>query len=229
MRTIFVLLALALLPVLCQADPMNVTDYQINVIGTWIETNPSCVSNCTENMSLSYEFESNRDFNNANSPYYGVYGWIVGSTFTVNSSGFLGSFTGGGPGLETVDGLGMSEGYDGIYNSNGDEIDLANPSPGLNNPYPARLLIEECPPSSNDCINAYPGIHPEFIPANTTTAVVIPVPAGDSAWQLLLASMFICSAGLWVKHGLGLNSTETVHDGRARRVCAETETGNKSR
>ena len=60
MRKIVVLLfALAFLPTFCLAGSIDTINYQINISATWIETNPACVSNCTENMNISYVFELN--------------------------------------------------------------------------------------------------------------------------------------------------------------------------
>ena len=193
------ILLLAFLPALCHADTIN---YQINVTGNWTETNPACVSNCTETINMSYEFELNQDVFNLNSPNADILGWIVESTLKVNSSGFLGSFSPSvfAPSLWTVydNALGLSQGYP-IYNSQRDEVDLANPAPGLLNTSPTTLLLYNCP-YSNDCVDAYPGVDPEYILANNTTATVVPVPAGDSAWELLLISAIACTAGLFVKH-----------------------------
>ena|ERR1017187_1826779 len=205
MHRVFILL-LAFLPTLCRATQIDVTNYQIDVTGNWVETNPSCVSNCTETININYEFESNLDVFNPTATTNGIYGWIVASTMQVTSSGFLGdsfaapSFVPPG-GLWADYGPQLSLGFP-FFNSQRDEVDLGNPGPGLSNTGPATLLIYNCP-YSDDCINAYPpslGEPPFDIIANNTTATVVQVPAFDSAWELLLISAIACTVGLFVKH-----------------------------
>jgi hypothetical protein len=205
MRTIFVLLALAFLPVLCKADPIGVTDYQINIAATWIETNPACVSNCTENMNISYVFELNTNPN----PTSGAFGWVDLSTLKESSSGFLGSFAFGGPtsGLyeddlqPSVDAL---EFHNSLLNNVGyaDEIDLGQMGPGLTNVRNGSpdMYIYDC--FSETCLNAYSPPY-QYIQANSESSTAVPVPAGDSVW-ILLVSAIACTFGFFVKHRLDL-------------------------
>jgi hypothetical protein len=210
MRTIFVLLALAFLPVLCKADPIGVTDYQINIAATWIETNPACVSNCTENMNISYRFELNLNVLNPNSPTAGIYGWVDLSTLQESSSGFLGSFafTGSTSGL-WADDLQPSVDAPEFHNSLTDEIDLGVMGPGLYNRNDVHnggpdMNIYDC--FSEACHNAF---SPPFqtIQANYETSTAVALPAGDSAWELVFVSAIVCTFGLFVKHRLGLTPT----------------------
>ena len=158
MRRIFVLLlTLAFLPTLCLAgsiDNFNVTNYQINITATWIETNPSCVLNCTETMNLNYEFELNLDAFNQNSPTLGIYGWVPLNTMQVSASGFLGSFSLENPHIISrvwsiptlwVDNE-IGGPFDGGMPFEGtgtfpftDEIDLGNPGPGL----PGQFFLDQ--------------------------------------------------------------------------------------
>jgi hypothetical protein len=210
MRRVFVLLlALAFLPVLCQAQ-IDVTDYQIDITATWIGTGAPCVSNpsnCTETISMDYEFESNLDVFNPASPTAGIYGWIPMGTMRETSSGFLGSFTPlFSPDLSNVlwvdTGRQLADGLP-FFNSQpsnpqGDEIDLGNQGPGLSNSGPANVYIYNC---RDDCHYAFPNYPSDngYIPANYTTFTTVQMPSGDTEWELLLVSMFICTAGLWVK------------------------------
>jgi hypothetical protein len=199
-RVLVLLLTLAFLPALCHADTIN---YQINVTGTWIETNPSCVLNCTETMKLSYEFESNLEVFNPNSPTAGIYGWVPMNTMQVTASGFLGSFA-FLPSFNPVSGLWEDDNFpsaDGIpfFNAQMDEIDLGVQGPGLSGRGGPDLFIHSCN-FSNDCVNAYPGVFPLDIMANNTTSTAVRVPAFDSAWELLLVSAIFCTFGLFVKH-----------------------------
>jgi hypothetical protein len=201
---IFVLLALAFLPALCHADPIDVTNYQMNITATWIETNPACVSNCTENMNISYVFELNNSFNTGTSEGLG---WVEMNTLKESSSGFLGSFspTTGFPasGLWEDDGGPSADGlpfYNTLLSANGysDEIDLGKMGPGVvpSENY-ADMYIYDC--FSETCQNAYSGPY-EYIRPNTESSTAVQVPAGDTGWELTIASMFFCAAGLWVKH-----------------------------
>ena len=203
-RVLVLLLALAFLPTLCRAGSIDVTNYQVDVSGKFVEANPSCVSNCTETISVGYEFESNLDVFNPTSPTNGIYGWVVTSTIQVTSSGFLGSFSPASfiSGLWAHNGPQYSLGFP-FVNSLGDEIDLANPGPGLSNTGPATLLIYDCV-STRECANAYPGNPSSYIFANSTTATVVPMPESSPAWQFLLISASACTVGLFVKHRLGL-------------------------
>jgi hypothetical protein len=206
MRKVPALLALTLLSAFCHADTIN---YQINVIGNWTETNPACVSNCTETVNMNYEFEQNLDVFNPTSPTNGIYGWMVNSTLQASSSGFLGSFinlptSGLRPDLSPTDSQAMA-----FYTSLGFEVDLANPGPGLvysgYNTGPAKLLIYDCYQVST-CFSMYPedSDGTDYLFANNTTVTVVQVPAFDSAWELLLISTIACTVGLFVKHRPGL-------------------------
>jgi hypothetical protein len=220
MRTIFVLLALAFLPVLCKADPIGVTDYQINITATWIETNPACISNCTENMNISYVFEKN------NSPNVQGFGWVDLSTLQESSSGFLGSFVFKGPtsGLWEDDLMPSADGmpfYNSLLNEKGysDEIDLGMMGPGLykgnefNNGGPY-MFIYDC--FSESCQNAYPRTNPqEEKMANRETSTAVKVPAFDSMWELIVVSVGACTFGFFVKHRLVLAPSRLVY----RREC----------
>jgi hypothetical protein len=143
-KVLVLLLALASLPVLCQAQT-DVTNYQVDVISDWVETNPSCVSNCTETISMDYEFELNLDYGNPTSPTSDIYGWYQGDTFQINSSGFLGSFV---LAPHTPEGLWGSYGptvglsiY--FFNRQGDDVGLSNQVPSVaNSAVPSRLLLD---------------------------------------------------------------------------------------
>ena len=129
MRNIFVLLALAFLPVLCQADPIGVTDYQMNITATWIATNPTCGLNCTETMNISYVFDLN------NSPNVDARGWVELDTLKESSSGFMGAFAfnssfAPASGLYEDDGAPSGDGLP-FFNAQRDEIDLGFMGPGL--------------------------------------------------------------------------------------------------
>ena len=201
-RVLVLLLTLAFLPALCHADTIN---YQINVTGTWIETNPSCVLNCTETMNLSYVFESNLDFLNPNSPTSYIYGWVKMDTLQESSSGFMGSFSNSfsnAPALWEDDGTPSGDGipFYNSFNANGyrDEIDLGVMGPGLSGRGGPDLFIGDC--FTESCQNAYPGVPREDILDNRETSTAVKVPAFDSAWELLLISTIVCTFGLFVKH-----------------------------
>jgi hypothetical protein len=207
MRTIFVLLALAFLPVLCKADPIGVTDYQMNITATWIATNPLCGTNCTETMNLSYVFE----LNNGSPCIYeqGCAGWIQTDTLRVSSSGFMGAFAfnssfAPASGSYEDDGAPSADGLP-FFNAQRDEIDLGFMGPGLGSeknfgPY---MFIYACN-FSTDCHDAYPGVPPSDILDNRETSTAVKVPAFDSAWELLLGSAIACTFGFFVKHRLDL-------------------------
>ena len=158
-----ILLALAFLPTFCLAGSINnfdVTTYQINISATWIETNPACVSNCTENMNISYRFDLNNSFNSGTSE---ALGWVEMNTLKESSSGFLGSFspTTNFPasGLWEDDGAPSADGlpfYNTLFSANGysDEIDVGMMGPGVvpfeNSP---DMYIYNC--FSETCQNAY--------------------------------------------------------------------------
>ncbi len=211
MRKLGILLALAFLPTLCLAGSID-NFYQVNVTGQWTATNPLCISNCTETVTMSYEYEKNNDVFNQNSPTNGIFGWIVGSTVKGTSSGFLGAFNSFQLGL--MPDYGSTSLAPAFYTSLGFEVDLANPDPGVTyegsyyGSYtvgPANLLIYDCG-NVSICQTLYP-YDPEatdILPADKTTAVITPVPAGDSAWELILVSAIVCTFGLFVKHRLGL-------------------------
>jgi len=212
-RVLVLLLALAFLPTLCLAGSINnfnTTDYQVNVTGTWVETNPLCVVNCTETISMSYEFESNLDAFNPTAATYGIFGWAVMNTIQVSASGFLGSFFDPYSSLPSSslwadNGRPLSEGIP-ILDSEGDEVDLGNLGPGLSNTGAADFYIYNCQYQPAICHPAFPNYPTSnaYIFANTTTSTVVPVPAFDSAWELLLISAIACTFGLFVKHRLGL-------------------------
>jgi hypothetical protein len=212
-RMLVLLFALVSLPTVCLAGSIdNVTNYQINITATWIETNPACVSNCTETMNLSYEFESNLDVLNPNSPTYGIYGWVPMDTLQESSSGFMGSFSFQrfsaipASGLWEDDGLPSADGipFNNAFSASGyrDEIDLGIMGPGLSGRGGPHMFISDC--FTESCQNAYPGVTPEDIMDNRETFTAVKVPAGDSAWELLFVSTIICTFGLFVKYRLGL-------------------------
>jgi hypothetical protein len=84
---------------------------------------------------MDYEFESNLDVFNPTATTNGIYGWVPMDTIQVTSSGFLGSSFAPG----------STSGALPIFNSQLDEVDLANQGPGLSNSGPATLLIYNCP------------------------------------------------------------------------------------
>ena len=66
------------------------------------------------------------------------------------------------------------------------------------------MLIYNCYNVSS-CQTLYPNdADATDIRANNTTAVVTPVPDGDSAWELVLVTAMVCTFGLFVKHRRGL-------------------------
>jgi hypothetical protein len=196
-RVLVLLLTLVFLPVLCRADSIDVVNYQINISATWIETNPACVSNCTENMNISYVFELNTNPN----PTSGAFGWVDLSTLKESSSGFLGSFafTGSTSGLweddlePSVDALE----FHNSLSANPDEIDLGQMGPGLTNVRNGSpdMYIYDC--FSETCLNAYSPPY-QYIQANSESSTAVPVPAGDSVW-ILLVSAIACTFGFFVK------------------------------
>jgi hypothetical protein len=209
MRKLVVLLfVLAFLPTLCLAGSIDdVTTYQINITATWIETNPACVSNCTENMDLSYRYESNLDVFNPNSPNAGIFGWVEMNTIQESSSGFLGSFFDNVSNLPpntlwTDYGRHFGDGMP-FVNSLDDEIDLGNQGPGLSNSGPPLMYIYSCT-YDQSCRDAYPGVFTQYVMANRETSTAVQVPAFDSAWELLLISAIACTFGFFVKHRLDL-------------------------
>jgi hypothetical protein len=180
----------------------------MNVTATWIATNPLCGSNCTETMDLSYVFELNNGSNAC--MYPNCYGWVQMNTMQESSSGFLGSFA-YNPSFTQPSGLWEDDGQpsdDGIpfFNAQLDEIDLGFMGPGLGyeKNFGPDLLIYNC----SDCHDAYPGVDPEDIDANYATSTAVQMPAGDTEWKLLLASMFLCAAGVWVMRRLGLTPAD---------------------
>ena len=200
MRKLVVLLfPLACLSTVCLADSIDTVNYQINITATWIETNPACLSNCTETMNLSYIFELNVNPNSTSS----ALGWVQMNTMQESSSGFMGSFTNSfssAPALWEDDG---QPGADGIpfyntFNAPTDEIDLGVMGPGLSGRGGPDLFIADC--VTANCQNAYPGVFPEDIMANRETSTAVKVPAFDSAWELLLISAITCTYGFFVKH-----------------------------
>jgi hypothetical protein len=214
MRRILVLLfALAFLPTLCLAgsiDNFDVTTYQINITATWIATNPLCALNCTETMNISYRFESNLDVFNPNSSTDGIYGWVEMNTVQESSSGFMGSFTfrpnyPPASGLWEDDGAPSADGlpfYNVFNGSPTDEIDIGVMGPGLSGRGGPDMLIYDC--FTESCQSSYPGIPGEDIRANTESSTAVQLPAGDSAWELVLVMAIVCTIGLFVKHRLGL-------------------------
>jgi hypothetical protein len=196
-RVLVLLLTLVFLPVLCRADSIDVANYQINISATWIETNPACVSNCTENMNISYVFELNTNPN----PTSVAFGWVDLSTLKESSSGFLGSFAFTGPtsGLweddlePSVDALE----FHNSLSANADEIDLGQMGPGLTtvrNGSPD-MYIYDC--FSETCLNAYSPPY-QYIQANSESSTAVAVPAGDSVW-ILLVSAIAWTFGFFVK------------------------------
>ena len=150
-----------------QIDTRN---YQIDRAGNWIATNPNCVSNCTETMSMDYVYGSSR-LNLANDS---IYGWIDLSTFQVSSSGFVGLF--------------RSPDRSGLFANSG-EI----------GPLPTVLSIYDCR-HSDDCQNAYPGMYQGGKVANSTTTKVVQVPESDPEWEFLLILAVAGAVALLVKH-----------------------------
>lgn len=213
MRGSFVLLlALAFLPTLCLADSINdVTNWQINTTATWIEANPACVSNCTETMNLSYEFESN-----PNPTANGIFGWVPMDTLQVTAFGFLGAFTPDpyAPALWEDDHM---PGADSIPffnadNAQRDEIDVGFLGPGVSGDWNGgpRVFIYDC--FSDDCVAAYSAnpyvIADNYIVANSIVSTAVKMPDYDSAWQLLLISAIACTFGFFVKHRLRPDSEQ---------------------
>ncbi|MGA7860865.1 MAG: hypothetical protein WCB19_03295 [Thermoplasmata archaeon] len=82
MRTVLIALAVVLL---CSASTWADGILDVNISGTFIATQP-CSSNCTETVSISFEFDP------AKYPYGNDYGYAVPGTITIGASGFLGSF-----------------------------------------------------------------------------------------------------------------------------------------
>jgi hypothetical protein len=203
-RVLVLLLTLVFLPVLCRADSIDVVNYQINITSTWIATNPACISNCTETMNLSYVFESNLDVFNPNSPNRGIFGWVEMNTLQESSSGFMGSFIFTrfpASGLWEDDGQPSADGmpFYNTLNAPTDEIDLGIMGPGLSGKGGPDLFISDC--FTESCQSAYPRVNPQAeIMANRETSTAVPVPAFDSAWELLLVSAGVCTFGLFVKH-----------------------------
>ena len=199
MRRVLILL-LVLLPSLGWAGSIDTTAYQVNVSGTWLSTNPSCVSNCTETMSMSFVYDAYPGLVND------VYGVIPLSTFQMASSGFLGSFI---PPSSTSGLMQVDDFADGIAfrSSLGDEIDLDHF--GFLGPNPIRLFIYDC--FSAECSDAYPHHipSPAYIDANALTTTVVQVPDEPSGWVLLLISAVACGFGLRVNHRSAY-SQETV-------------------
>lgn len=203
MRRILVLLfALACFPTFCLADSINSFDeYQINVRATWVATNPDCGFNCTETMSISYRFLVNTQPD----PNGSARGWVDVSTLQESSSGFMGSFdfqhNYPASGFYEDDGFPSADGlpFYNVFNGTTDEIDLGFMGPGVaaGETYPD-MFIWAC--RTYSCQNALTGVFPEDIRANTESSTAVKVPAGDSAWELLLVSAIVCTFSLFVKH-----------------------------
>lgn len=201
-RVLVLLFALAFLPTLCRAQ-VDVANYQIDVTGEWISTNPSCGSNCTETMNMDFVYERNLDpSSGTTSPF----GWIDLNTFQVDSSGFLGQFSFlprfnpvNSPGLWAIYGISATDLP--VFNSALDEVDLHDQT--FFGPVPTSLILYSCP-YSNNCANAYPGQYPADISANTTTTKIVAMPESDPTWQLLLVLAMVFAISLLVKHRLGL-------------------------
>lgn len=125
----------------------------------------------------------------------------------MKSSGFVGS-----PSIPTSELTGLWADWGPLLSqapdfptTQGFAVGLGNPFPGTSGVLfsptgPAYLFFDNCF-SFGACQPQYAGNGGggDFILANYTTDTAVEVPAGDTEWELLLASMFICTAGLWVK------------------------------
>src|SRR5581483_2378218 len=92
----------------------------VNISGTFVATQP-CSSNCTQVVSINFEFDP-EEYPLGTS----TYGYAVPGTMSIFASGFLGSFNSlSYQGSDAY--INLSEGYMPFLGSAGDELDIRFP------------------------------------------------------------------------------------------------------